>query len=47
MYEKLKNDPLFLEPLRDKTLGCWCVPNKCHGHVIKAYLNKDTLVNFN
>ena len=47
MYEKLKNDPQFLEPLRDKTLGCWCVPNKCHGHIIKAYLNKDTVVNFN
>jgi Domain of unknown function (DUF4326) len=20
--------------LKDKTLGCWCHPEKCHGHVL-------------
>lgn len=47
LYEKVKENPQFLEPLRGKTLGCWCVPNKCHGHIIKAYLNNDTDVKFN
>ncbi len=23
-----------LPELKDKTLGCWCVPALCHGHVL-------------
>lgn len=24
-----------LHELKDKTLGCWCFPNPCHGDVLK------------
>ena len=27
-----------LPELRGKTLGCWCVPRLCHGHIIKQRL---------
>ncbi len=32
----LKNKKLLddLEELRDKVLGCWCRPHKCHGDVL-------------
>jgi hypothetical protein len=32
----LNNDELMklLPTLRDKTLGCWCAPKPCHGHVL-------------
>lgn len=23
-----------IHELYGKTLGCWCVPNRCHGHVL-------------
>jgi hypothetical protein len=25
-----------LHELKDKTLGCWCKPEKCHGDVLAA-----------
>jgi hypothetical protein len=25
-----------LPELKDKTLGCWCSPRSCHGHVLAA-----------
>jgi len=28
-----------LEELRNKTLGCWCFPEKCHGEVLIDLLN--------
>ena len=24
--------------IKDKVLACWCVPLKCHGHIILEYL---------
>ena len=32
--EKLKEEPNFLEPLRNLNLLCWCAPLACHGDVI-------------
>jgi hypothetical protein len=32
--QRLKREPLWLEPLRGKTLGCFCKPQDCHGDVI-------------
>ena len=29
-----------LETLRDKRLGCWCWPQRCHGHVLVELLEK-------
>ena len=29
--------------LRGETLGCWCVPELCHGHVILYYLDNAVL----
>lgn len=29
-----------LESLRGKTLGCWCSPQKCHGHVLIELLGQ-------
>lgn len=28
-----------VESLRGKDIGCWCVPDLCHGHVILYYLD--------
>lgn len=25
--------------LKDKTLGCWCKPEACHGDIIKEFLD--------
>jgi hypothetical protein len=35
-------DPLFKQEflkLKDKTLGCWCKPDKCHGDILIKLLN--------
>ena len=29
-----------LYQLKDKILGCWCKPEKCHGDILIKYLNK-------
>jgi hypothetical protein len=34
LRDRLRDNPLFLEPLRGKTLACWCPPEPCHGDVI-------------
>jgi hypothetical protein len=34
---KIDTDPEFARAVRDlkgKTLGCWCAPEPCHGHVL-------------
>ena len=38
--EKLKLDPNWLDPLRDKDLVCWCVPLPCHAEVLLELANK-------
>lgn len=41
--KRIENDAEFkgrVESLRDKTLGCFCKPNDCHGDVYKEYLDK-------
>lgn len=41
-YDRLKKDPVYRQKvlaLRGKSLGCFCVPQECHGHVIADYLN--------
>jgi hypothetical protein len=41
-YKKLEIDPVFKEKihaLKDKVLGCFCSPLKCHGHIIAEYLD--------
>lgn len=41
-YNRLQNDKEFKEKihsLKDKTLGCFCKPNACHGDIIKEYLD--------
>lgn len=37
----LKNEDLMksLPELKDKVLGCWCKPNKCHGDVLLELLH--------
>lgn len=29
----------YLDDLRGETLGCWCVPELCHGHVVLYWLD--------
>jgi len=43
LEDKLKVDPTFLEPLRDKgSLACWCPLNKpCHGDVLLEKLGEN------
>lgn len=38
LVHRIDEDPQFLEPLRGKTLGCWCKPSACHGDVIVEVL---------
>jgi predicted glycosyltransferase involved in capsule biosynthesis len=33
-----------LEELRGKTLGCFCSPKPCHGHVLAVMANKGVTV---
>jgi len=33
----------YLEELRGETLGCWCVPELCHGHVVLYYLDQGSV----
>ena len=43
-YEKyLKKSPLIndLAELKGKTLGCYCAPKACHGHVLADLVNKE------
>lgn len=39
-YNKLKDDSFRNKvlSLKDRVLGCWCVPNLCHGHILLEYL---------
>jgi hypothetical protein len=41
-YKKLRNDWFRNKvlSLKNKSLGCWCKPLKCHGDVIVEYVNK-------
>ena len=45
LYEDhIRNSNLYnqLDELKDKTLGCWCHPNKCHGDILcKLYNEKN------
>lgn len=49
LYEILEDEHIREEflSLRGKTLGCWCHPEMCHGHVIAYVLNnwKPTISN--
>lgn len=41
LWRRVNADPVFKQrilELRGKTLGCFCAPQGCHGHVIEAYL---------
>ena len=42
-YEEwIKTQPHLMESLhelKDKTLGCWCKPQSCHGDVLKKLID--------
>jgi len=44
LYEKhiRSNEELFnsLHELKDKELGCWCKPNRCHGDILIKLLKE-------
>ena len=43
-FTKRLTNPKFRDmvlSLKDKVLGCYCVPLKCHGDIIIEYLNKN------
>ena len=31
---KIENNPEILNEIKNKTLGCWCKPDKCHGDIL-------------
>jgi len=40
--KKIKEDDAFqtgIKLLKDRTLGCFCKPENCHGDIIKEYLD--------
>ena len=38
--EKIQNDDNYdIETIRNKNLGCWCKPCKCHGDILQKILN--------
>lgn len=43
-YKRLLTDEDFrvkINGLKGKVLGCWCVPDLCHGHIIIEYLENE------
>ena len=43
LRQKLQNEPEFkyeFLKLKNKILGCWCKPEKCHGDIIVKILNE-------
>lgn len=38
---RLTIEPNWLEPLRGKNLGCWCVPKRCHAQTLLRLANKE------
>jgi len=43
-YSRIENDKQYKQrilALKDKVLGCFCKPGKCHGDIIAEFLNKD------
>jgi len=43
-YKRISSDKIFkfrIKNLKDKILGCWCAPLKCHGDIIIEWLNKN------
>lgn len=43
--ERIKNDPEFkrrVHELNGQRLGCFCKPRRCHGDVIKEWLDAQT-----
>ena len=39
LRDKLEKDGIDeLKKLKNKVLGCWCYPNKCHGDILKKYI---------
>ena len=43
-YDRIRNDPEFKRrvlALKGKCLGCFCLPQKCHGEVIIDWLEND------
>lgn len=46
LYEEyVRKSDLYnsLDELKDKTLGCWCKPKKCHGDVLISLYNEKLL----
>ena len=42
-YHRIETDQNFLDEvlrLKDKILGCYCSPKKCHGDIIVEFLEK-------
>lgn len=43
---KLEKNPVLreeLKKLKNKNLGCWCAPDKCHGDILLKLLNEESL----
>lgn len=43
-YSRIEHDSQYKQrilALKDKTLGCFCKPGKCHGDIIVEYLEND------
>lgn len=38
--QKISKNELFLEPLKNKILGCWCHPESCHGDILLKLLTE-------
>lgn len=41
-FKRIENEPDFKEyvlTLKDKKLGCFCAPSRCHAHIIAEYLD--------
>ena len=42
LENKLKENPHFLDELKNKDICCWCtLDQKCHGDIILEFQNKD------
>lgn len=38
---RLAIEPAWLEPLRGKSLACWCAPKRCHAETLLRLANQE------
>lgn len=43
---RLRMEPTWLDPLKGRSLRCWCAPKRCHAETLMRLANKKGLDQF-